>query len=231
MIATVLITGANRGIGLEFARQYAHEGWRVYAACRNPQNAHELNEIAAASHGRLTLHPLDVTNADRIRALAAVLDEPVDILLNNAGTDGQRGARFGNTDEQSWLATFAVNVIGSMKMMEAFVEHVARSERGIMATLSSRMGSVADNTSGGSYVYRSSKAAVNAVMRSAAIDLRDRGIICVTLHPGWVKTDMGGPNAQITVEDSVAAMRALLDRVTPEDSGKFLDRTGTEIPW
>jgi NAD(P)-dependent dehydrogenase (short-subunit alcohol dehydrogenase family) len=232
MSRTLLVTGASRGIGLEFVRQYAGQGWRVYAGCRAPETAVELNRLAAASAGRISVHPLDVTKATHIKAMQAVLGRtPLDILLNNAGIYGQDNARFGNTDPERWLETFRINSIAPLKLMEALVENVAASERRIMATLSSKMGSMADNGSGGSYVYRASKAAVNAVMVSAAIDLRPRGITAVALHPGWVKTDMGGPNAEITVQQSVTALRGILNHITLADSGRFFDVDGTLIPW
>ena len=232
MADKVLITGATRGIGLEMARQYASGGWRVHACCRQPERAVELNRVAAGSAGRVSVHPLDVTNPSQIAALPAILgDQPLDLLINNAGIYGQDDASFGTTDVRAWLETFHVNAIAPLKVMEALVEPVARSRRRVIACMSSKMGSMADNRSGGSYVYRSSKAALNAVVMSAAVDLRHRGITVVALNPGWVKTDMGGPNAEITVVESVTALRAILDEVGLADSGRFIDVDGTTIPW
>jgi NAD(P)-dependent dehydrogenase (short-subunit alcohol dehydrogenase family) len=232
MAGTVLITGSNRGIGLELARQYAKAGWRVYATCRDPENALDLIRLAATSGGLVSVHPLDVTDPVQIRSIAAHLrDIPIDILFNNAGTDGQRGAQFGQTDEGRWLETFRMNTIAPLKMTEALVDSVAASRRKVVATLSSRMGSIADNSVGASYVYRSSKAALNAVMKSAAIDLKPRQVTVIVLHPGWVKTDMGGPNAQISVEESVAGIRQVLERATLADTGGFFSYDGTVIAW
>lgn len=232
MADNVLVTGANRGIGLEMARQYASAGWRVHACCRQPERAPELSRLAAASAGQVSIHPLDVTNPAQIAALPAVLGrEPLDLLINNAGVYGPDDAGFGNTDVRAWLEIFHVNAIAPLKIMEALVEPVARSRRRVMACVSSKMGSMADNRSGGSYLYRSSKAALNAVVMSAAVDLRPRGITVVALNPGWVKTDMGGPNAEITVAESVGALRAILDHVGPADGGRFIDVDGTTIPW
>ncbi|WP_018232491.1 SDR family oxidoreductase [Thioalkalivibrio thiocyanodenitrificans] len=233
MTHTVVITGANRGIGLEFARQYAAEGWRVYAGCRQPERAGDLNRLAAGSNGRVSVHPLDVTKSAHIRALAAVLGEtPLDLLLNNAGSYGPDGVRFGrNTDEEAWVDNFRTNVIGPMKMMEALADNVAASELRLIASLSSKMGSMADNGSGGAYIYRSGKAALNAVMKSAAIDLAPRGITAVVLHPGWVRTAMGGPHGEIDAETSARRMRELLARVAPDDAGSFFDIDGSIIPW
>jgi NAD(P)-dependent dehydrogenase (short-subunit alcohol dehydrogenase family) len=232
MTGAILITGSNRGIGLELARQTMEAGWRVYATCRDPENAFNLNRLAATCTGNITVHPLDVTNPLQIRSLADYLrNTPIDILFNNAGTDGQRGAQFGQTDECRWLETFRVKTIAPLKVTEALADSVATSRRKVVATLSSRMGSIADNTQGASYVYRSSKAALNAVMKSAAIDLKPRQVTVIVLHPGWVKTDMGGPNAQISVEESVAGIRQVLERVTLADTGGFLNYDGTIIPW
>ena len=232
MNGKVLVTGANRGIGLEFARQYAAARWRVYACCRHPERATELSRLAAGSDGEVSIHPLDVTNPVQIAALKAVFaTETLDLLINNAGVYGQDDADFGNTDVEAWLQTFRVNAIAPMKLMEALADAVARSRRGVIACLSSKMGSMADNRSGGSYVYRSSKAALNAVVKSAAVDLRPRGLTVVALHPGWVKTDMGGANAEISVTQSVGAMCAVLDSLDIADSGRFIDVDGSTIPW
>ncbi len=228
----LLVTGASRGIGLELAKQYAERGWRVYATCRCPENAHALTQLAVSSQGNVSVHPLDVTDLKQIAALAALLQNTsIDILFNNAGIYGQADAHFGNTDVEAWLQAFRSNTIGPMKVMEAFVDNVAASELKIMAVMSSKMGSMADNRSGGSYVYRSSKAALNAVVKSAAVDLRSRQIITVALHPGWVKTDMTGPGALITPQESVAGLRAILERLTLDDSGRFFQVDGQEVPW
>ena len=231
MSHTVVITGANRGIGLELSRQYADEGWRVYAGCRQPERATELNRLAG-ENARVTVHPLDVTKPAQIQALKAVLaDSPVDLLLNNAGSYGPDGVRFGNTDPEAWLENMRTNVIGPMKMMEALVDNVAASRLRLIASLSSKMGSMADNGSGGAYIYRSGKAALNAVMKSASIDLAAKGIITVVLHPGWVRTAMGGPNAEIDAGTSARRMREILARLTPRDAGSFFDIDGSIIPW
>ena len=228
----ILVTGANRGIGLELVRQYAGDGWRVNACCRDPEGAGELRSLAALADGRIVLHRLDVTDDDQIAALAARLNgRPIDILFNNAGVYGQVDAWFGNTRRDDWLAALNVNTISPMKVMEALVDNVADSELKLIATLSSKMGSMADNRSGGSYVYRSTKAALNAVMVSAAHDLKPRGITAVILHPGWVRPDMGGPNGEISAAESVAAMRRTLSRVGPEDAGSFYEIDGSIIPW
>ncbi len=138
---------------------------------------------------------------------------------------------FGEIEERGWLETFRVNTIAPLKIMEAFIDVVAASERKIFASITSRMGSITDNTSGGGYAYRSSKAALNAVAKSAANDLKARGITVVVLHPGWVRTDMGGPNATVSVEESVGKMRQILAEIRLDDSGKFYSFDGSIIPW
>ena len=231
MTETVVITGANRGIGLMFAQQYAEAGARVLAACRHPEQARELSRLAAKTRGRVSVHPLDVTNPAQIQALAGILtDTPVDILINNAGSYGPASA-FGDTDVEGWLETFRINTVAPLKIMEALVEPVASSRRRLMVNISSKMGSMADNGSGGSYIYRSTKAALNAITVSAARDLKARGVTVVALHPGWVQTDMGGPDAEITTEQSVTAMRQTISHLTLADSGRFIDTDGSDIPW
>ncbi len=228
MTSTILITGANRGLGLQFAKQYADDGWRVHATCRDPDAAEALN---AAASDRLTVHRLDIRDGAQVAAFArALAGEPIDVLLNNAGVIGDRGA-FGATDYAVWHETLGTNTLAPMRMAEAFADHVAASARKQMVFVSSRMGSIGDNGSGGSYVYRSSKAALNAVVKSLSIDLAARGVTAVAFHPGWVSTDMGGPNATIAPAESVGGMRAVIERLTPADYGRFLDYDGSEIPW
>ncbi len=232
MASTILITGANRGIGFELTQQYAEVGWRVIACCREPDKAQELDGVRNDYRERVSIHRLDVTNSEHIKALATSMeDTAIDILLNNAGTYGQRDASLGNTDEDQWLETFRVNTIAPIKVMEAFIDVVAASKRKVFASITSKMGSMADNTSGGSYVYRSSKAALNAAMKSAANDVKGRGISVVVIHPGWVRTDMGGSSGLLSVEQSAKSIRELLGRVSIEDTGKFFNYDGTVIPW
>jgi NAD(P)-dependent dehydrogenase (short-subunit alcohol dehydrogenase family) len=176
-MSSTLITGANRGLGLEFARQYLNDGWQVYATCRDPKAASELRHLADASGDRLEILALDVTDLATIKAAAAELDrQAIDLLINNAGVGGARGQTIGNIDYDAWAKVLDVNTMGPLRVSEAFVDHLARSERKLIVTLTSGMGSIADNTSGGAMAYRSSKAAVNMVMRSLAIDLAPRGI-------------------------------------------------------
>jgi NAD(P)-dependent dehydrogenase (short-subunit alcohol dehydrogenase family) len=201
---TVLITGANRGIGLEFACQYAGDGWRVIATCRDPAKAGELSALG----GDIEVHRLDVTDQARIQALAKSLKRSaVDLLLSSAGVYGPRPTQLGGVDYQSWMEVLHVNAMSPLKLCECFVDHVARSDLKRIVAVSSKMGSIADNTSGGSYIYRSSKTALNVVMKSLSVDLASRRVIVAVLHPGWVRTDMGGPSALIEVKTSVTGMR------------------------
>ena len=231
-MASTLITGANRGLGFEFARQYLADGWQVYAACRDPASASELRRLAEDSYGKLRILAMNVTDQASIRAAATELDgQAIDLLLNNAGIIGPRGQTIGNIDYEAWAEVLAVNTMGPMRVSEAFVGHVASSDRKLIVTLTSGMGSIADNTSGGSIIYRSSKAAVNMVVRSQAIDLAPRGITCVVVNPGWVRTDMGGPNASLEPSESISALRRLIATFGPQQSGKFFNHTGREYPW
>lgn len=227
-----LITGANRGLGLGFARQYAADGWQVYATCRNPNSASELRKLADASDQNVQVLALDVTDLASIKAAAAALDgQAIDLLLNNAGVGGPRGQTIGNIDYDAWAKVLDVNTMGPLRVSEAFVENVARSEQKLVVTLTSGMGSIGDNTSGGAFAYRSSKAAVNMVMRSLAIDLAPRGITCLVINPGWVQTDMGGPHGNLTPAESVTRLRRLIEGFGPSHSGMFFNHDGREYAW
>lgn len=226
-MSTTLITGANRGLGLELARQYLADGWTVIACCRDPEGAAELKGLS----GDLTVHGLDVADPASVAALpAAVGDVAIDVLLNNAGIFSDRGG-FGSVDYEAWLRTFEVNTLGPLRVTEALVDHVARSDRRIVANMTSKMGSIADNTSGGCYAYRSSKAALNMVNASLAHDLGGRGITCVVLHPGWVATDMGGAGAPLGAVESCRGLRDVIAGLTPADTGRFFAFSGEAIPW
>ena len=229
---TVMITGASRGLGFEFASQYAAEGWHVIACCRKPENAAGLENLAPATRDKVSVVAMDVADDDGVRNAARTLKEvPVDVLINSAGIAGVPGQSTGQIDYASWARVFDVNTMGPLRVLEAFTDNLARSERRLVVTITSGMGSLADNTSGGSIPYRSSKAAVNMVMRSAAIDLVPRRITCVLINPGWVKTDMGGTNATLSPHQSVSAMRRLIEKLVSDDSGKFYNYDGREYPW
>lgn len=226
---SVLITGANRGIGLEFTKQYAADGWHVLACCRHPQSAMALQALAL-SNNNIKIHGLDVADFTQIDVLALQLKhENIDVLINNAGI--YPSSSFGDTDYHAWAEGFKINSMAPLKMAEAFVQHITRSQLKQIATLSSKMGSIDDNGSGESYSYRASKCAVNMVMKSLSIDLKPYGISVVTLHPGWVQTDMGGSNAMISTHSSVAGMRQVIGNTSLANTGRFMAYDGKAINW
>ncbi len=230
---TALITGANRGIGLEFCRQYAADGWRVLACSRYPEQSDELNRLASRNPELIKVHALDVADHVEIDRLGQILaDESIDLLINNAGIypDSDKSG-FGHTDYAEWIQAFRINTMAPLKMAETFAAQIARGKQKTIVTITSKMGSISDNSGGGSYLYRSSKAAVNMVVKSLAIDLKPLGITAVVFHPGWVRTDMGGPNAMISPEQSVSGMRHVISGLAPADSGKFFAYDGQPIPW
>jgi len=226
---TVLITGANRGLGREFARQYAKDGWRVIATARAPETATELRALGPA----IAVHRLDVADLGAVAAFARALsEETIDVLIANAGISGPRGMRpeaIGTEEAAAWEAVFRVNAMAPLALAGAFVKAVARSKERKMIAITSRLGSIAANNDGGLYGYRSSKAALNALWRSFAID--HPAIIATLLHPGWVRTDMGGSGAPLGAEESVAGMRRVIARLGKADSGRFYDYQGEQIPW
>jgi NAD(P)-dependent dehydrogenase (short-subunit alcohol dehydrogenase family) len=237
-MATVLITGASRGIGLELARQYASDGWDVIASARSPEKSLGLTELAKKYGGKITLQTLDVTNDISIDDLTEELDSrPVDLLINNAAVYPRKGTHVGELDYDAWGDTFETNLFGAMRVTEALLENVAASERKQIAAISSGMGSLtsiaggAVAQSGTSYQYRTSKAALNMAMLVLSKELAPRGISVVLISPGWVKTDMGGAGAAITPEVSVAGIRKILASNSMDISGKFWSYDGSVWPW
>jgi NAD(P)-dependent dehydrogenase (short-subunit alcohol dehydrogenase family) len=228
----ILVTGANRGIGLEIVKYSMEQGWRVFACCRDPHNADGLFNVAKLSNGQISVHIADMEELATLQALSYELrNDPIDILMNNAGVYGPDKNKFGSVDVAGWLQAFQINSIAPLKLVEALSAQLLMGERKIVACMSSKMGSMTDNGYGSSYIYRSSKAALNAVVKSLSIDLKEQSIISVALHPGWVKTEMGGPDAEITTRESVAQIFQHLLNLTIEDSGRFIDIDGTDIPW
>jgi NAD(P)-dependent dehydrogenase (short-subunit alcohol dehydrogenase family) len=222
---TIMITGANRGLGLEFARQYSQAGWEVVAACRNPGKAKDLSAL------KVETMALDVGDMAAIAAAARHLrGRPIDILLNNAGVYGDEQA-FGKIDAEDWAKVLRVNAIAPIKLAEALLPNLLAGQRKLMVFITSIMGSIADNSGGGSYLYRSSKAALNAAVKSLSIDLSRQGVTALLLHPGWVKTDMGGAGAPVQIPDSIAGMRRVIDGVKPGEALRYLDYQGHALPW
>jgi NAD(P)-dependent dehydrogenase (short-subunit alcohol dehydrogenase family) len=229
---TALITGASRGLGLEFATQYAKAGWQVIATCRSPDKADALRALAGGSNGLVQIETLDVGDAAATRRLAgAVGRRPIDLMVANAGLYGAREQALGDLDDDSWSEVMRVNVMAPLRLAALLSDAVAASKGKQMAFVSSRLGSMASNDDGGGYIYRSSKAALNAVVKSLSVDLKARGITAVALHPGWVRTDMGGPSAPIDAPTSVAGMVTVLAGLKPQDSGKLIEYTGQTVPW
>jgi NAD(P)-dependent dehydrogenase (short-subunit alcohol dehydrogenase family) len=225
---TCLITGASRGIGLEFSKQYAAEGWTVIATCRRPDQARALRQLT----GDIRVKFLDVSDFAGIEVLAKEMEgAPIDVLINNAGIHGPRIVLFDSVDYGAWAEVFRVNAMACVKVSAVFSRNVARSQQKVIVAISTLASSISQNTSGGSYIYRSSKAALNAAMRSLSIDLKPKEIIVALLNPGWVRTDMGGPGAHLDVFESVAGMREVIGRLGAADAGRLFNYDGTELPW
>ncbi len=229
----VLITGSNRGLGLAWVRQCAGRHWRVFATCRDPESAVDLRDLA--DHGAsVSLHRLDVTDPGQIGDLAQTLqDEAIDLLVNNAGVYFERWGQdpIGSIRYDDWEETFRVNTLGPVRVTEALLPHLARGARPLVLAISSHMGSIADIEAPRDYAYRSSKAALNAAMHGLAHELESRGIGVLLLHPGWVRTRMGGASAPISREESVRGMLTLVDRYEPSLSGGFFRFDGARMPW
>jgi NAD(P)-dependent dehydrogenase (short-subunit alcohol dehydrogenase family) len=226
---TVFITGANRGLGLEFARQYRAAGWKVIGTARKPEEAADLKALGEG----VRVVSLDVTKPESVAALAASLkNEPIDLLINNAGQGvGFEGGTFEALKIDDFDRVLQVNAIGPVRVTQALLPNLRAGRGKTVVGMSSVLGSIAANRAGGFYGYRESKAALDMFMRGLAGELKGEGFVCIALNPGWVKTDMGGPDAPLTPEESVRGMRKVLDGLKPEDSGKFWSYDGTNVPW
>ena len=230
-MANILITGTNRGIGLEFVKQYLAAGHHVFATCRDPANAGELSSLAEGNPS-LTLLALDVGSDASIDALPGQLaGVAIDIFINNAGVYGPRDVEVGKMDGSEWSTVFRINAIAPLLVTQALMQNLRAGQDKVLAYITSKMGSIADNQGGGSYIYRSSKAALNAAVRSLAIDHAHEGFKAAVLHPGWVRTDMGGPNGLIDTTTSVSGLIEVIDQLDHEKSGGFFNYDGNEIPW
>jgi len=226
---TTLITGASRGIGLEFARQYQAAGWTVHAGARDPGTAAKLQALAGPG---LHIHRLDVADRGQIAALARDLSgQQVDVLINNAGMWIGQDEAYGRFSDAQWMEQFHVHVMGTMAMCEAFVENVAASQQKRIVQISSGNGSLGWDMNGTDFPYNTSKAALNMITRSMALDLAARGIVAVCFTPGFVATDMSGPEADLTPQESVSNMRGLIETLGPQHSGTFLRHNGQSVPW
>jgi NAD(P)-dependent dehydrogenase (short-subunit alcohol dehydrogenase family) len=228
-MSNVLITGAGRGLGLEFARQYARDGWDVIGCCRHPKAALPLADLGAE------IVKLDVADARDVTALSKRLAATtIDLFICNAGIAGARNPVLAGTTQADFDAVMRTNVLGPMWLSAALADRIAaggQGRGGKIAYVSSRMGSIGAMANAGSALYRASKAALNAIVKAVALELAPRGVVAIALHPGWVRTDMGGAGADIDPETSVAGMRGVIERAGSRDSGRFFDYTGKEVPW
>ena len=219
---TVLITGASRGIGRGFVDRFNEAGWRVISTCRDPGSAGLGGEV----------HPLDVTEQASVDALATTLKgEPIDLLLNNAGIYGPRTYAYDEIDYDAWAEVLLIDAMAPIRVAAALTENVAASNRKLMVFISSVMGSIAETATGEGMIYRSSKACLNAAVNVMSHGLQGHGIACVLFHPGWVRTDMGGPTAAIDTTTSVRGMFDVIDGLQAKDNGRFINYDGTDIPW
>lgn len=228
----VLITGANRGIGFAFAERLAKQDCQVIATCRHPHEAENLQHLSN-NHQNVHIKKLDVTVDKNIEALASDLQStPIDWLINNAGISGEEGVTVGNIKRDNFLNVFEVNCLSPLKVSEAFLPLVKKSKDKLIVCISSRMGSISDNDRGRSYAYRTSKAALNCAMRSFAIDVAEQGVHVLLLHPGWVKTAMGGPEGELEPHESVQRMLKIIE--DQKDNGHadaLWSHNGTKIAW
>jgi NAD(P)-dependent dehydrogenase (short-subunit alcohol dehydrogenase family) len=230
-MATILITGTNRGIGLEFTKQYLARGDRVIATCRDIEAADALKKLRN-DHDKLEVRQLDVSSAESIlEFVQQLVDTPIDIFINNAGVYGPRNAKFGEVDGQLWASVLQVNSIAPLMLSQLLMPNLRQGKDKKMVYLTSKMGSIDDNSGGGSYIYRSSKTALNSVVKSLSIDLAGEGFSAAVLHPGWVLTDMGGQNALIDTKTSVTGMLQVVDDLDPQSSGSFFNYDGSIIAW
>ncbi len=230
-MATYFITGCNRGLGLEMAQQLVQRGERVIATCRDIATASDLTELALRTQG-LSLIEMDMASLESMTEAVALLnEEPIDVFINNAGIYGPRDANFGNVAGDDMAQVLHVNAIAPLQLTQLLIPRLRTGKGKKLAFVSSKMGSIADNGRGGSYIYRCSKTALNSVVKTLAVDLAEEGFIAAALHPGWVRTDMGGPNGLIDAEESVRGMLQVIDALTPATTGEFINYNGAAIPW
>ena len=222
---TVLITGANRGIGLELARQYAADGWRVIGTARKPESAGELGATGA------NVMQLDVTDQASVDRLAQHLSgQPIDMLINNAGIQPLMW-KLDEVDFDEFERALSVNAVGPVRVTRALVPNLRSGKVRKVINITTNLSSIAENTEGGFYGYRESKAALNMFNKSLAMEFGPEGFICIVLNPGWVRTDLGGPKAPLSVEESVSGMRSVIENLSPEDNGSFWTHDGKQMPW
>ena len=234
---TVMVTGANRGIGYEHVAQYAQKKWNVIACARQPEKAIELLQLQDKYGANFIIEELEVTNHKQVDDLSQKhSNTTIDILINNAGTGGPEGMpgamgyqKIDNMDYQIWRDILEVNLLAPFKVATSFHKQISISDKKTLIMMSSDLGSVSQNTFGGLYSYRASKSALNIVAKGMSNEWKD--IIVVALAPGWCRTYLGGAEAEIDPMDSVEDQQKMFESLTETDSGKFLDRFGNEVPW
>ena len=227
----VLITGANRGLGLGFVKKYLEKNVHVLCTTRDISGSKELLECKERYPNNIEIFELDLLKENGVETLANQLNGmPIDILINNAGV-GSSNQHFEAVSSKPWLEVLKVNLIAPLIITQSLIKNVKKSSVKKINFLSSQLGSIEENTSGGMYIYRSSKTGLNQVVKSLSVDLKTMGITVVSLHPGWVKTGMGGPNAPVSIDESIEGMIKVIDRTDIKDTGRFLNYDGTELPW
>ena len=228
---SILITGTNRGIGLEFVKHYLKNNEKVIATCRNKNSAKDLLKLKNTT-SNLSLVELDVSNPNSINEFASkITNQPIDTFINNAGVFGPRNNEFGNYNAKEWIEVFNINTIAPLLIMQKILKNLRLGKNKKLIFISSKVGSIEENTGGSMYIYRSSKTALNQVIKSLSIDFKNENFITVALHPGWVKTDMGGPNALIDTKTSIKGMAEVIDSLVLKNSGRFYNYDGSSIPW
>jgi len=233
----IFITGASRGLGLEFAKQYLKRGEKVFASCRNPEKATSLQQLKEKYKENLQIIKLDVSDEEgRNTAFEGISKETdsLDLLINNAGIisgNEQESYTFGEIYKEDFSQVFLINSIAPLLMSERFLPLLEKSSDSKIVNISSQNGSISERNSGGKYSYASSKAALNMITKILSYDLKDKGITALSVHPGWIKTDMGGEHAPLEVEEPISQIIRLIDTRNISESGKFLDREGNEMPW
>ena len=230
-MTTIMITGANRGIGLELVRQYCNRNYQVIGTYRDETTSEELISMSR-NLDNLKVYSLDVSSDQSLKDFSSKLGEtPVDIFINNAGVYGPRDSSFNNVDEKKWIPVFQTNAIAPLLLTQLIIDNLRNGSQKKLIYITSKMGSIDDNKSGGAYIYRSSKTALNSVVKSISVDLAKDGMKVALLHPGWVRTDMGGPNGLIDTTASVSGMTEVIDSLSQSDSGCFFNYDGSKIPW
>ena len=230
-MTSVLITGANRGLGFGFVKSFLAKNINVICTTRNISGSKELLECKKNYPDNLEILELDLLEKKSENILSDLLsDKPIDIFINNAGV-GNSNQRFGVVSSKPWLDVLKVNLIAPLTLTQSIIENIKKGSEKKIYFLSSQLGSIRNNTSGGMYIYRSSKTALNQVVKSLSVDLKPMGITVISLHPGWVKTDMGGPNAPVQIDESIKGMMQVIDKTDIRDTGRFLNYDGKELPW